>query len=479
MSRPAPVQTEDSPLGNLMPPVILETPAGEKVALADRIRGRPALLFVHGAAECASCSKLALEMRIARNEVLDLQPLRCCSSLQVGALCSSTPGPRQTLSNIQWVSYCETFAVYSNQTRLPPRRSSAGLSLWLSVSLNARTARHGRLHCDRRSASRVLSLEQDPFNPLASVRAPLSSKCSASAVMPQHWSHARFLTSSQWRGIAAGIVSLLFISCDRESEGQSEIVRRDSADVEIVENLVSDHLVPTWRLDSVMVSIGTVEGEEAQQLHQVRGALLLGSQLVVLNAGSSELRFFGRTGRHVKTVGGEGEGPGEFRSGYWLGRHRGDSIAVYDFGLRRLTVFDSTGAFGRISRRGYRDGQIVGRLADGRFVVRPAIATGRPEDVRPGMVRDPLPILLVSPDREDLDTLATYPAQELEREVTGPAGSERVSLRIRPFGLSSHVGAGDSVIYAGTGDRCLGCRGALNPFLPPSHRAPTDRERRD
>lgn len=51
--------------------------------------------------------------------------------------------------------------------------------------------------------------------------------------------------------------------------------------------------------------------------------------VVVLTAGTRQVRFYGADGLLVGSVGGAGEGPGELGSPAWVGRLRGGSIAVW------------------------------------------------------------------------------------------------------------------------------------------------------
>ena len=69
--------------------------------------------------------------------------------------------------------------------------------------------------------------------------------------------------------------------------------------------------------------------------------------LVVANAGSSELRFFGADGHFLRSIGRDGDGPGEFR---YLGHHwiiAGDTIVVWDRSVSRLQHFGPDGAIVR------------------------------------------------------------------------------------------------------------------------------------
>ncbi len=132
----------------------------------------------------------------------------------------------------------------------------------------------------------------------------------------------------------------------------------DSAGVTIYENSGGEWSEATaWRLSSEpILTIGASDGPEEYLLFQASGARRLSNgNIVITNSGTQELRFYDPNGRHVRSVGGEGDGPGEFRSDefrpmgpIWpLGS---DSIAVWDSGNQRLTVFDIDGELGRSFR---------------------------------------------------------------------------------------------------------------------------------
>lgn len=106
---------------------------------------------------------------------------------------------------------------------------------------------------------------------------------------------------------------------------------------------------PRWAVsDSPKVQIGVVEGDPAYELRLAIGAVRMpDGRIIVANRGSSELRIYDPEGRHLHTVGREGEGPGEFRNIGDLWLYRGDSLAVYDVSLRRVSVFDVRPAFVR------------------------------------------------------------------------------------------------------------------------------------
>jgi hypothetical protein len=70
--------------------------------------------------------------------------------------------------------------------------------------------------------------------------------------------------------------------------------------------------------------------------------------LWVADGQSDEVRLFHADGSYWKTVGEHGKGPGEFSSVRLLGSCRGDSMAVWDDALGRMTVLDPGGNVARI-----------------------------------------------------------------------------------------------------------------------------------
>ena len=164
------------------------------------------------------------------------------------------------------------------------------------------------------------------------------------------------------RGIGTAAIALATVSCS--DQGVTVAVgseARDSAGIRIVENVrPPDGGRLGWRVGAVaQLSIGTGEGEDPYLLHQVRDAMKLSDgRIVVANRGSQELRVFDRSGTHLTTWGGRGEGPGEFNSLLAIADWQGDSLIAWYSQRERLSVFDFDGNFGRTL--------IPGDPADGR-----------------------------------------------------------------------------------------------------------------
>lgn len=91
--------------------------------------------------------------------------------------------------------------------------------------------------------------------------------------------------------------------------------------------------------------IGQMEGDPAYELSSVRGALRLpDGRVVVAEYRTSEIRFYGPEGAHLRSVGRAGEGPGEFSSLFGIFT-RSDTLFAHDFRQSRLTMFDLQGEY--------------------------------------------------------------------------------------------------------------------------------------
>ena len=96
-----------------------------------------------------------------------------------------------------------------------------------------------------------------------------------------------------------------------------------------------------WSFDSVpTLTLGSVDGPpETLFADVVAAARLSDGRVAVADAGHGEIRVFLQDGRWQKTLGGVGEGPGEFVRLAWMGTSTGDTIIAFDSGLRRFQFF--------------------------------------------------------------------------------------------------------------------------------------------
>jgi hypothetical protein len=147
-------------------------------------------------------------------------------------------------------------------------------------------------------------------------------------------------------------MSVLLAACGSPSH-QGDVAVRDSAGIQIVESASpawSD--TAGWRLsDEPTLSIGIQEGDPAYQLYRAFSGLRLpDGRIVIGNTGSHEVRFYDAQGRHLRSVGREGEGPGEYAqfTSMRMWRQPNREIVVVDD--KRVHVYSDSGDFRRTIR---------------------------------------------------------------------------------------------------------------------------------
>lgn len=91
--------------------------------------------------------------------------------------------------------------------------------------------------------------------------------------------------------------------------------------------------LPEWKVSRLL----RTDPDAVPLLTVEDGVFLPDGGLLLVNLGTSELVRLGPDGTEVRRIGRAGDGPGEFRWPSWL-ELQGESIAVYDKALRRLTT---------------------------------------------------------------------------------------------------------------------------------------------
>lgn len=214
-----------------------------------------------------------------------------------------------------------------------------------------------------------------------------------------------------------------------------------------------------WRVEApAAVEIGSMEGERPYRLHRVQRALRLSDGRVVVADGSSrELRYFDSQGNHLYTAGGEGEGPGEFARLSDAHLMRGDTVVAWDFGRRRISVFDGDGSYVRsLELQSLGDRELPPRLSgvfrDGRLLARSVPVRG-PEEIETGVAEGVATYLLYSRDGSLLDTAGIYPTDAYYK-WRYEAGGRRGFLTFPvPFGRALHLTPGPDLLYVARSHR--------------------------
>lgn len=89
--------------------------------------------------------------------------------------------------------------------------------------------------------------------------------------------------------------------------------------------------------------IGSVD-DDATSLFRVTDAMRLrDGRILIADGGARELKFFDAGGTHLRLIGREGDGPGEFRGLHRIAELDDGRIAALDILLRRVTVFSPDG----------------------------------------------------------------------------------------------------------------------------------------
>ena len=241
--------------------------------------------------------------------------------------------------------------------------------------------------------------------------------------------------------------------------GGSAAVVVDSAGVQIVTS--SDPVWAAgeeWRVgEAPTLEIGLAEGPNEYLFALVRNALRrVDGSIVVANAQTLEVRLFDPSGRHLASMGGRGDGPGEFGFLTWVGLLGGDSIAAYDAMARRISIFSPQGEFVRdASLRLPQAGSFpmpVGLLRDGSMALQ-VLEPGGNRPAEGTVTRTPERLLRFDLEGAFIDTLGLLPGSEfLMQSVSGANGTNLIMLSPPLFGRSSVTGIAGGRVVVGSND---------------------------
>lgn len=256
--------------------------------------------------------------------------------------------------------------------------------------------------------------------------------------------------------------TLIFTACGNENHGGAPSYEiRDSAGVRIVINHVGPESLPPYgEIGAIELEIGVRDGDPEYTLTDVRSVRTTAAGgLVVAEARARELRFFDSAGLHVRTLGGLGEGPGEFSTLSTLSGLSGDTIWAWDSRNQRMTTFGPEGAlldasifegdpYARLLR--------VYRMPDGNWM---GVSTWRsrerrtPEAHALDITRGSFVLRLLGPDGVELDTITVVKGTEYisELRIRGTTFAE-MNFR-RPFGRATYITPGPDGIVVGSNDR--------------------------
>ena len=206
-------------------------------------------------------------------------------------------------------------------------------------------------------------------------------------------------------------------ACAREAAPPPTAEILDSAGVRVVLNPPPES-APLWPVgEEPLVEIGgDLSGDPSQALFQVRGAVRLSDgTIVIANAGSHELRWYDPGGLHLRTVGGLGDGPTEFRELALVGVLPGDSVMVNDIRRRRSVVYDRAGQRGRVFLMSSEFGAFpapAGVLDDGSVLLNLIAPTAETPKPHADDLRYHWPAVVAGPDGIERREFGDYPGTE-------------------------------------------------------------------
>ncbi len=262
-------------------------------------------------------------------------------------------------------------------------------------------------------------------------------------------------------------------------ELERDAMRTDSAGVEIVRSpAMAVGGGEQWRLSpEPTLHVGVVEGPEAEQFNRISHAFWLSDgRIVAVNmAGPPQVRIFTAEGRHERSLGGSGSGPGEFAAISFAARLPGDTLVAHDFWSGRLVLLAPDGEVLRTRPLHQIAGEpanrwvVGGAFGDGSFLV---WANDLVPGATPGRGRALRSLLRVTVAGDVIDTVVVFPDTEYvaDRDGTAPV---LFGLRSawRLHGDRLYVAPGDAFrvdVFDGDGDllRSLRVDRASRPVLP-------------
>jgi hypothetical protein len=256
------------------------------------------------------------------------------------------------------------------------------------------------------------------------------------------------------------VLLLACLTACGERSGVPDVVVRDSAGIEIVQNTRPQWDGEGWRLsdDPIFTVRGAEENDDALLLEPVSVFRSLDGSYYVADgglAGANAVWVYHADGRLKQRCGREGSGPGEFSWVMWAKPYRGDSVLVWDAGANKIHVFDLDCRFGRDIRipmwwpeipskgAGVTKAGSAGAFSDGSLLTYPMGGLDVSAGVGPTWFQHEW--LRLDPEGETWDTLGVF---AVSQEWWN--GKERESMYL---GLSATTAVHGDRVYFGTGDR--------------------------
>lgn len=220
----------------------------------------------------------------------------------------------------------------------------------------------------------------------------------------------------------------------------------DSAGVRIVQHDLTGTEVPAWRsLNDHDLEIGVRDGPPEHTFSGITDLTVApDGRILVSDRVAQEIRVFSATGAFERTLGGPGEGPGEFSSAPRFAGVARDTIYAFDGRARRITPYHLDGGFGETVSMVTPEVDrplIVVRRADGTYVVQSYWISATVEEApEPRLNHDSVAITVAAADGAWTDSLALLADFSRARMVRPrPDGTVSVVQANTPYSARAYL----------------------------------------
>ncbi len=267
---------------------------------------------------------------------------------------------------------------------------------------------------------------------------------------------ARYTRTTTYAALA-----LLICGCEEPEATRTAAQVTDSAGIQVLTHDLAGTTVPVLAtVGEPTLEIGTLDGPPEYSFSRILNVrVMTNGSVVVADAGTREVTLYSSEGTHQVTMGGRGDGPGEFSGSPQIAGLAGDSIFVWDDVARRVTAFSSKGEVVSTARV-QPDAAIpvwVTRLANGTYLSRSRWISPNAEDTGAHDVRlelDSALVELLDPTGAPLDTLRIGPDAEYARMRQDRGGGiYAMQMMPRPLTSRSVLLADGSTPIVGTNRR--------------------------
>jgi hypothetical protein len=249
-----------------------------------------------------------------------------------------------------------------------------------------------------------------------------------------------------------GLPLCALAGCDGQAPRGESVVVMDSLGVPLVLNhspQVSEISKPLG--EEPLIILGTVDGADGHDLFRVTGARLLADGgVAVMNSSTAEVRIFSREQVHTHSIGGFGEGPGEFRHASTMEVLPGDTVLIAESRGHSSSRFLKDGTLLETTRlpdgviSSFHEGFLL--LRDGGQFVRsfePSAIDQTSAELQRGMYH----MVRIAPGGASADTIGTWPGADV-LYLNAPGQVNQIGGRavvVRPVFTPRTVVAGNAV----------------------------------